>query len=99
GLDIACGFHPHIRGGSDGNTRHALGRIPDLVDLLADKHPDGAMRDLIAEARITIGSWHRAALTLLGAERRWAFMRADVTTTGYNAGILTDRNVPVDLTK
>lgn len=72
GLDIALGFTPRQRGGSDGNTRHALSRIPDLVDAMADR--DG-LEDLIAEARVTVGAWHRGALLLLGAERRWAHMR------------------------
>ncbi len=70
GLDIALGFQPRQRGGSDGNTRHALSRIPDLVNAL----PEPAV-ELAAEARVTIGTWHRAALLLLGAERRWAYMR------------------------
>lgn len=75
GLDIACGFQPRIRGGSDGNTRHALSRIPDLADTITANHPDGSHADLLAEANITIGAWHRAALLLLGAERRWAHIR------------------------
>lgn len=78
GLDIACDFTPRTRGGSDGNTRHALGRIPDLVDLLGERHPDGRMRELTAEARVTVGAWHRGALLLLGAERRWAHIRTEV---------------------
>jgi hypothetical protein len=73
GLDIALGFTPRQRGGSDGNTRHALSRIPDLVDAL----PEPAV-ELAAEARVTIGAWHRGALLLLGAERRWAHIRTEV---------------------
>jgi hypothetical protein len=78
GLDIANGFNPRDRGGSDGNTRIALSRIPDLVETLAARYPDGSRNDLIAEPRVTIGAWHRAALLLLGAERRWAHIRAEV---------------------
>jgi hypothetical protein len=72
GLDIALGFSIRTRGGSDGNTRHALSRIPDLVDALEGR---SEYTELIAEARNTIGLWHRAALLLLGAERRWAHFR------------------------
>jgi hypothetical protein len=87
GLDIALGFTPRQRGGSDGNTRHALGRIPDLTDALDGK--DG-VEDLIAEARVTIGAWHRGALLLLGAERRWAHIRTEVNEY-ENDGTLKDQ--------
>lgn len=86
GLDIACGFQPRTRGGSDGNTRHALGRIPDLVDAIINRDTDGELHEITAEARVTVGTWHRAALLLLGAERRWAHIR------GYRAlGMRCDR--------
>jgi hypothetical protein len=55
---------------TDGNTRHALSRLPDLVDAL----PDDA-RELAVEPSVTVGMWHRGALLLLGAERRWAHIR------------------------
>lgn len=71
GLDLACGYNPRERGGSDGNTRHALSRIPDLVDAL----PENQL-ELAAEPLVTIGMWHRAALVMLGAQRRWAYIRA-----------------------
>jgi hypothetical protein len=70
GLDLACGFSPRERGGSDGNTRHALSRLADLIDALP-----GEAHELAAEPRITVGMWHRGALILLGAERRWAHIR------------------------
>jgi hypothetical protein len=85
GLDLACGFSPRERGGSDGNTRHALSRLPDLVDAL----PADA-RELAVEPSVTVGMWHRGALLLLGAERRWAHIR--VTDDDGNPLIATCPN-------
>lgn len=88
GMDIALGFNIRIRGGSDGNTRHALSRIPDLADALADRLE---YAELVAEARMTIGLWHRAALLLLGAERRWAHMRTEVEVRDPSSDELLDQ--------
>lgn len=85
GLDLALGFNIRIRGGSDGNTRHALARIPDLCDALVGKDD---YIELLAEARNTIGLWHRAALLLLGAERRWAHIRTEVESRNAEGELL-----------
>lgn len=88
GLLIALRFNAPPRGGSDGNTRVALGRIPDLVSAIVDNDTERTMSELVAEARITIGMWHRAALLLLGAERRWAHIRTEVEVRDINGTLL-----------
>lgn len=99
-LEYALRFRLTHRGGSYGNTIAALKRLPDLDNALepTTRHLHQTdIHELRADLRITIGAWHRAALILLGAERRWSVFHATAPETGYMAGIVTRGDV--DLTK